>query len=572
MALSEDTGCPAYRGLRPRPAWSTTIIDRVEPTLTILRPLFTSDTYKSLLFVLAAPPIAGAALGVLIAGWAASSALIVTPLVVAALVGFRGAVGLLACGDAGLGRALLGVDVQPRIGSGGNGYWGRAKAVVADRSFWKQQAYLALRATLGFQMAIVELALVAGSLGSITYPIWYRWGKGNKIRFGSWHVDHFPRSLVLVPAGVVGLVVAAWLARLLGRAWAGIIRGLLADGTTERIGVSRHARRLALDIHAGVAAGIGALLLVIWALTGRGYVWPEWALLPLALQLASHAWIELVEDRPRLRVGRSRAMSVHLGLSVALFAFLALVWALTTRGYFWPVWPALGLAIALAVHAAIAWVSRGNRLAHRVDVLEATRAGAVDVQDAELRRIERDLHDGAQARLVALGMSLGLAEQKFAADPEGARELVAEARHGVGEALRELRDLARGIHPPVLSDRGLGAALATLADQSGLPVTVAVDLDGRLAPPVETAAYFVAAEALANAAKHSGASRVAVRARRNAGVLELEVEDDGRGGADPSGSGLTGLRRRVEALDGTLDVASPAGGPTTVRAELPCAS
>jgi len=169
-------------------------------------------------------------------------------------------------------------------------------------------------------------------------------------------------------------------------------------------------------------------------------------------------------------------------------------------------------------------------------------------------------------------MSLGLAEQKFAADPERARELVAEARHGVGEALRELRDLARGIHPPVLSDRGLGAAVATLADQSGLPVTVAVDLDGRLPPPVETAAYFVAAEALANAAKHSGASRIAVRARRNAGMLELEVEDDGRGGANPSGSGLTGLRSRVEALDGTLEVASPPGGPTTVRAELPCAS
>ena len=537
--------------------------------MTILRPLFMSDTYKSLLFLLAAPPIAGAALAVLIAGWAASCALIVTPLVVAALIGFRGGVGLLACGDAGLGRALLGVDVRPRIGSGGSGYWGRAKAVVADRSFWKQQAYLALRATVGFQMAMVELALVAASLGAITYPIWYRWGKGNQIRFWSWHVDHFPRSLVLVPAGIVGLVVAAWLARLLGRAWAGIMRGLLADGSTERIGVNRHARRLALGIHAGVAVGIGALLLVIWALTGRGYVWPEWALLPLALQLVSHAWIELVEERSRLRVGRSRAMSVHLGLSVALFTFLVLVWAVTTRGYFWPEWPALGLAVALVVHAAIA---RGHRLARRVDVLETTRAGAVDVQDAELRRIERDLHDGAQARLVALGMSLGLAEQKFAADPERARELVAEARHGVGEALRELRDLARGIHPPVLSDRGLGAAVATLADQSGLPVTVAVDLDGRLPPPVETAAYFVAAEALANAAKHSGASRIAVRARRNAGMLELEVEDDGCGGANPSGSGLTGLRRRVEALDGTLEVASPPGGPTTVRAELPCAS
>jgi signal transduction histidine kinase len=543
------------------------IIDRVEPTMTILRPLFTSDTYKSLLFLLAAPLIGGVALGVLIAGWAVSCALIVTPLVVGALVVFRGAVGLLARGDAGLGRALLGVDVQPRIGSGGNGYWGRAKAVVADRSFGKQQAYLALRATVGLELAMVELALVAGALGSITYPIWYRW---SILRFGSWHVDTFSRSLVLVPAGVVGLVVAAWLTRLLGRAWAGIIRGLLADGTTESIGVSRHGRRLALGIHAGVAAGTGALLLVIWALTGRGYVWPEWVLLPLALQLASHAWIELVEDRPRLRVGQSRAMSIHLGLSVALFAFLTLVWALTTRGYFWPVWPALGLAIALAVHAAIGWVSRRNQLARRVDVLEATRAGAVDVQDAELRRIERDLHDGAQARLVALGMSLGLAEQKFAADPEGARELVAEARHRVGDALRELRDLARGIHPPVLSDRGLGAALATLADQNGLPVTVAVELTDRPPEAVETAAYFVAAEGLANALKHAQASRIDIDVHERENAIVVRVRDDGRGGAAEEGGGLRGLRQRVQALDGTLRIASPEGGPTVIEAVLPC--
>ena len=142
----------------------------------------------------------------------------------------------------------------------------------------------------------------------------------------------------------------------------------------------------------------------------------------------------------------------------------------------------------------------------------------------------------------------------------------------MGEALRELRDLARGIHPPVLSDRGLAAALATLADQSGLPVSVSVDLDERLAPAVETAAYFVVAEALANAAKHSGATQITVGVHRQNETLELDVEDDGSGRADPAGSGLTGLRLRVEALDGTLSVASPAGGPTIVHAELPCGS
>jgi len=539
--------------------------------MTILRPLFTSATYKSLLFLLAAPLIGGAALGVLIAGWAAASSfLIVTPLVVAVLVGFRGAVGFLAWCDAGLGRALLGVDVRPRIGSGGNGYWGRGKAVVADRSFWKQQAYLALRATVGFGMAMVELALVAAALGSITYPIWYRWGKGNKLRFGSWHVDHFPRSLVLVPAGIVGLVVAAWLARLLGRAWAGIIRGLLADGTRESVGVSRHARRLAVGIHAGVAAGIGALLLVIWALTGHGYVWPEWVLLPLALQLASHAWIELVEDRPRLRPGGSRAMSVHLGLSVALFAFLALVWAVTTRGYFWPVWPALGLAIALVVHAAIAWVSRGNRLARRVDVLEATRAGAVDVQDSELRRIERDLHDGAQARLVALGMNIGLAEQQLDKDPKKAHEHLAEARKAASAALQELRDLARGIHPPILADRGLDAAIRALAAHAAVPVSVDAELAERPPVAVETAAYFVAAEGLANALKHAQASRINIAVHERAGAVVVRVLDDGRGGVSEADGGLHGLRQRVEALDGTLRIASPGGGPTVLEAVLPC--
>jgi signal transduction histidine kinase len=196
----------------------------------------------------------------------------------------------------------------------------------------------------------------------------------------------------------------------------------------------------------------------------------------------------------------------------------------------------------------------------------------VDAQDAELRRIERDLHDGAQARLVSLGMSLGLAEQKLADDPERAQQLVAEARIGLGEALEELRDLARGIHPPVLADRGLAAALVSLADRSAVPVEVSVTLDERLPPAVESAAYFVAAEAIANAGKHSGASRIAVGVARHGNVLEVEVSDDGRGGADPGGGGLTGLRRRVGALDGTLIVTSPAGGPTTVRTELPCAS
>jgi signal transduction histidine kinase len=255
-----------------------------------------------------------------------------------------------------------------------------------------------------------------------------------------------------------------------------------------------------------------------------------------------------------------------------LLLFFVLVWA-ASGGSFWPKWPALVFGILLGVHALIAFArGRDELLTERIEVLETTRAGAVDVQETDLRRIERDLHDGAQARLVALGMNLGMAEQKFANDPEAARELVAEARIGIEVALKELRDLARGIHPPVLTDRGLGAAIDALVDHSALPVEVTVAAGPRPAPAVETAAYFVAAEALTNATKHATATRVVIRVGREPGRLVLEVVDDGIGGADPAGGGLSGLRRRVEALDGTLTVTSPQGGPTVVRAELPCVS
>ena len=230
-------------------------------------------------------------------------------------------------------------------------------------------------------------------------------------------------------------------------------------------------------------------------------------------------------------------------------------------------WPALVFTLALVAHAGIAWAMRGNRLARRVGMLESTRAAAVDAQGAELRRIERDLHDGAQARLVALGMSLGLAEQRFASDPDGARQLVAEARLGVGEALRELRDLARGIHPPVLSDRGLcGCAARRSPIRAGCRCRSTCELDERLDAAVEAAAHFVVAEALANAAKHSGATGIVVRVRRDGEKLGLEIQDDGRGGADPAGGGLTGLRRRMEALDGTLSIgALPAARRRSAR-------
>ncbi|MFB4318359.1 sensor histidine kinase [Actinomadura sp. 21ATH] len=211
-------------------------------------------------------------------------------------------------------------------------------------------------------------------------------------------------------------------------------------------------------------------------------------------------------------------------------------------------------------------------LAERVRELTETRSETVDASAAELRRIERDLHDGAQARLVALSMSIGLAEELMKHDPEAAGKLLAEARADSGQALTELRDLVRGIHPPVLAERGLDGAVRALALSVPLPVDVRIDLPGRPDAPVESAAYFAVAEMLANIVKHSGAGRAWIQIEHGGGRLVLIVGDDGTGGADPAaGSGMRGIERRLAAFDGTMAVTSPPGGPTVVTMELPCA-
>jgi signal transduction histidine kinase len=329
---------------------------------------------------------------------------------------------------------------------------------------------------------------------------------------------------------------------------------------------SPEERRHGLLLHAAGYAAVNLLLTLIWALTSRGYFWPEWTFIALGLPLLVEAWVELVPRRIRwFSPGLVRQAGVFLALAV----FFTLIWAVTSRGYFWPIWPILGIGISPVVHAISDYARRGRRITE----LEETRSGAVAQQESELERIERDLHDGAQARLVALGMSLGMAEQKLATDPAAVQELLAEARQGTREALEELRSLARGIRPPVLAERGLQAAISALADRTPLRVNVAVDVSQRPPRPVETAAYFVAAEALANAGKHAGARNVEIAVLENGnGLLAVEVVDDGVGGADAAGTGLRGLARRVEALDGRLEVVSPAGGPTTIRAVMPCGS
>ncbi|MEU5939062.1 sensor domain-containing protein [Micromonospora sp. NPDC047548] len=213
------------------------------------------------------------------------------------------------------------------------------------------------------------------------------------------------------------------------------------------------------------------------------------------------------------------------------------------------------------------------RLSARVDQLTTTRAAAVDASAAELRRVERDLHDGAQVRLIAVTMNLGMAEDVIDANPAGAKALLAEAKASASAALTELRDLVRGIHPPVLADRGLAGAVRALTLTSNLPVELDLRLDRRLSAPVESAAYFVIAESLANAIRHSGAGGVQIAIADSGPALCISVRDDGHGGADPSrGSGLRGIQRRLSAFDGTLRIASPPGGPTVLDMELSCAS
>jgi signal transduction histidine kinase len=242
----------------------------------------------------------------------------------------------------------------------------------------------------------------------------------------------------------------------------------------------------------------------------------------------------------------------------------------------------LGLGLWLAprvtreyrgVPADLELAERASQLTQRVQTLTRTRSDAVDTAAAELRRIERDLHDGAQARLVAVGMSLRAAERLFATNPEAALALVGEAKESSSRALNELRDLVRGIYPPVLADRGLGDAVRALALDTPLHTVVDVDLPVEVEMPVAAAVYFSVAEALANVTKHAHARSVRIVLSYAAGVLRAEVTDDGAGGADPAaGTGLAGVERRLATFDGILAVSSPPGGPTIVVIEVPCAS
>jgi signal transduction histidine kinase len=293
----------------------------------------------------------------------------------------------------------------------------------------------------------------------------------------------------------------------------------------------------------------GSLVLSFWAVAVAGL------LLPVYVD-------QLPGDHAISWLHWSNSLEVTAGFAVGL-VFVLLSRVLTT-----------GLAAThVALVSALLTPNQNDALRAQVSRLTETRARVVDAADAERRRIERDLHDGAQQQLVSLAMNLGRAKAKFDTDPEGAKELVTQAHQEAKDSITELRNVVRGVHPAVLTDRGLDAALSALAARSPVPVRLDVDIRQRPNPTIEAVAYFVVSESLTNIARHSGATRAEVHIERDGDRLFVSVSDDGHGGATESpGGGLAGLRDRVAAVDGTFRVQSSPTGGTTVTMEVPCAS
>jgi signal transduction histidine kinase len=381
---------------------------------------------------------------------------------------------------------------------------------------------------LGFGVSFVFIGLVGIPILGVTLRLADWFARAERARFGflfGARIPAWPAPGTEGRAGYRWVVIPRWRMFTQGATWAELGYALL------RLPVS------AVTLTISVAA---------------------WALGLIMVTLPTYAWTfpsggatigNTVLNRPELAAG------VVVGAAVLLAA------PQLTRG----------LAVADAAFSRRLLGPRSD-LAARVTELEISRERVVDAAEAERRRIERDLHDGAQQRLVALAMELGRAKARFADDLDAARELVDQAHAQAKEALTELRNLVRGVHPPVLTERGLDAALSGLAALCPVPVDVHVDVPVRPKASVEAVAYFMVAEALTNVAKHSRAShaKVVVEGHGYPGTLTVMVSDDGIGGADASGAGLSGLADRVSGVDGRLTVESPGGGPTIIAAELPC--
>ncbi|MEU6139174.1 sensor domain-containing protein [Streptomyces sp. NPDC047081] len=405
----------------------------------------------------------------------------------------------------------------------------RAVAVAAGRGFVLALVTLP-GALLGFTLTLTSISLIPVGIGLVTTP----WVLTGVRAFADWR----------------RVVAAEWCGVKIPSAYRPIPEGspwtrtyaMLSDPATWR-----DLRWLQVDMTAGYVTALLPAVLLFYPLEGFAVAAGLWR--PLS-QWGGY-WYGFVHVTDQASA---------LGAGVLAAAILALAFPLAPRL----------LTAHFRLTRAVLGASQGE-LAERVRVLTETRRDAVDTSAAELRRIERDLHDGAQARLVAMGMDLGTIELLMDKDPAKAKELIAQARKSSVDALAELRDLVRGIHPPVLAERGLGDAVRALALRLPIATEVNVELTGRAEAPVESAAYFAVSEVLTNAVKHSGADRIWVDLHHGEGMLRISVTDNGKGGAViGAGSGLAGVERRLGTFDGVLAVSSPAGGPTMVTMEIPC--
>ncbi|WP_250568897.1 sensor histidine kinase [Streptomyces sp. CJ_13] len=382
-----------------------------------------------------------------------------------------------------------------------------------------------------FAVAAIPAALPAG-LGLLSVPLWL--------------------VLVLALGPLLGRLQRSRFWSLLGLEVPEVVRAhpwSTPKGVAERLGSDATWRQYAYHLLVSPLMGLGgALLVLVWAGGFAGasvYGW-AWTLPP---------------DRSSLGLAGAYDLVTVTGVLLLLAA----------------PWPAALLTrLDSAAAATLLGPNRARELERRVEDLAESRAGVLDAADLERRRIERDLHDGAQQRLVSLAMNLGIARATLPDLPPEAKAVIDEAHREAKEAIEELNSLVRGLHPAVLEDRGLDAALSGLAARAPLPVELTVDMGTRPGPTIEAVAYFVVSEALANVAKHARAKACSVRVdrmpdRRRGDLLRLVVTDDGVGGADPAGgTGLVGLRKRVGSVDGTIMINSPLGGPTVVTVELPC--
>ncbi|GLW22971.1 sensor histidine kinase [Microbispora triticiradicis] len=400
------------------------------------------------------------------------------------------------------------------------------------RGHWSSPTWLrTIHVTAGVPIALTSAAAISGLVALSIALAW----------------------TVVVP--LVSLLVLTWIVPRLTRLQRSRFAAFLGHGIPEVTRLPRDGspiRRLLLQARSGV----------LWR------------------QVAYHLAIGPV-------IGAAGFLSGAVAWSACLVAAIVAVRLLMVGGGWTASLPAAG---ALSLFVVVPWLLRGitaldavaarallgpsvkDELARRVETLRESRAELAEAADAERRRIERDLHDGTQQRLVSLALNLGMARAAFTDLPEPARQAIARSHEEAKQALKDLRDVVRGLHPAVLDHQGLDAALSGLAARAPFPVRLSVDVPERVAPVVEAIAFFVVSEALTNVAKHARASGADVTVRRDAGVLRVVVRDDGHGGAEPTrGSGLRGLAQRAGSVDGTLRVDSPSGGPTTIEVELPCA-